>query len=130
MAARVPPGFEPSLRVVEEISQPPYATPVDHPAVPLLAQAMADAWGWTAQARPVERMRNAGSGPATLLAERAGAPVLFFGTGLPEDRWHGPDESVDLQTLLTGAAALAQFLSSLADGGARANDAEQMTPSK
>jgi acetylornithine deacetylase/succinyl-diaminopimelate desuccinylase-like protein len=61
-------------------------------------------------------MRNAGSGPVALLAEKADAPVLFFGTGLPEDRWHGPDESVDLDTLLTGASALALFWQRLADG--------------
>jgi acetylornithine deacetylase/succinyl-diaminopimelate desuccinylase-like protein len=50
-----------------------------------------------------------------LLAEKVGAPVLFFGTGLPEDRWHGPDESVDVETLLTGAAALALFWPRLAE---------------
>ena len=110
VAARVPTGFAHSLRVVEEISQPPYATPLDHPAVPVLAGAMTDAWE-----RAIPRMRNAGSGPAVLLAEKVGAPVLFFGTGLPEDRWHGPDESVDVETLLTGAAALALFWPRLAE---------------
>jgi acetylornithine deacetylase/succinyl-diaminopimelate desuccinylase-like protein len=111
VAARLPDGFEHELRIPEEISAPPYATPLDHPAVPLLRNAMADAWN-----RPIPHMRNAGSGPVALLAEKADAPVLFFGTGLPEDRWHGPDESVDLDTLLTGASALALFWQRLADG--------------
>jgi acetylornithine deacetylase/succinyl-diaminopimelate desuccinylase-like protein len=77
--------------------------------VSLLGEAMADAW-----ARPVGRMRNAGSGPVALLADRTAAPALFFGTGLPEDGWHGPDESVDVGMLLTGATALAMFWQRLA----------------
>ena len=79
------------LTIADTISQPPYATPAGHPAVESLAEAMSQAWG-----RPVGRMGNAGSGPAALLAERTGAPVLFFGTGLPEDRWHSSDESLQL----------------------------------
>lgn len=110
VAARVPDGFEHELRIVEKISAAPYAAPLDCPAVPLLADAMADAWG-----RPIGRMRNAGSGPVALLAEKVRAPVLFFGTGLPEDRWHGPDESVDLDMLITGATALALFWTRLAE---------------
>lgn len=116
IAARVPDGFAHELRIPEEISAPPYATPLEHPAVPLLSGAMADAWGGTARGRPIGRMRNAGSGPVALLADKARAPVLFFGTGLPEDRWHGPDESVDVDTLLTGATALALFWQRLAGG--------------
>ena len=65
---------------------------------------MAQAWR-----RPVGRMRNAGSAPTMLLAEAAHAPVVFFGTGLPEDRWHGPDESVDVDVLIKGAVTLALF---------------------
>jgi acetylornithine deacetylase/succinyl-diaminopimelate desuccinylase-like protein len=109
VAARVPEGCTYELRIPEQISAPPYATPPDHPAVSLLGEAMADAW-----ARPVGRMRNAGSGPVALLADRTAAPALFFGTGLPEDGWHGPDESVDVGMLLTGATALAMFWQRLA----------------
>jgi acetylornithine deacetylase/succinyl-diaminopimelate desuccinylase-like protein len=98
-----------SLTIADKISQPPYATPPDHPAIEILAEAMAAAWD-----RPVGRMGNAGSGPAVLLAERAGAPVLFFGTGLPEDRWHSNDESVDLKVLFNGAATMALFWPRLA----------------
>jgi acetylornithine deacetylase/succinyl-diaminopimelate desuccinylase-like protein len=60
-------------------------------------------------------MGNAGSGPGALLNERLDAPVVFFGTGLPDDHWHGPDESADLDVLLKGAATLAVFWRRLAE---------------
>ncbi|WP_433650141.1 M20/M25/M40 family metallo-hydrolase [Micromonospora zamorensis] len=97
------------LTVSEETAQEPYRTPPDHPAVAVLAEAMRDGFG-----RPVGQMANAGGGPAELLARKLDAPVLFFGTGLPEDRWHDSDESVAVDVLLAGAATLAQFWSRLA----------------
>jgi acetylornithine deacetylase/succinyl-diaminopimelate desuccinylase-like protein len=102
------------LDVAVEVAQPAYVTPPDHPALPLLADAMSAAFGVKAG-----WMRNAGSGPAVLLAESAGAPVLFFGTGLPEDRWHDSDESVHVDVLLAGAATMCLFWSALAAHGVR-----------
>jgi len=93
-----------SLTVASDVSQPAYVTPPDHPALPLLADAMSEAFGVRAG-----WMRNAGRGRAVLLAERVGAPVLFFGTGLPEDRWHDSDERVSIDVLLAGAATLASL---------------------
>jgi acetylornithine deacetylase/succinyl-diaminopimelate desuccinylase-like protein len=84
-----------------------YRTPEGHPAVEVLAGALTEAFG-----RPAGRMRNGGTGPAALLAERV-APVVFFGTGLPEDRWHDRDERADLDVLCRGAVALALFWLSL-----------------
>jgi acetylornithine deacetylase/succinyl-diaminopimelate desuccinylase-like protein len=101
-----------SLTVGGETGQPAYVTPPDHPALSLLADAMSAAFGAAAG-----RMRNGGSGPATLLERWAGAPVLFFGTGLPEDRWHDSDESVDVDVLLRGAATMALFWPALAAHG-------------
>ncbi|CCH19821.1 M20/M25/M40 family metallo-hydrolase [Micromonospora lupini] len=98
------------LTISEETAQEPYRTPADHPAVAVLAAAMSDGFG-----RPVGRMANAGGGPAELLARKLDAPVLFFGTGLPEDRWHDSDESVSVDVLLAGAATLARFWSRLAE---------------
>jgi acetylornithine deacetylase/succinyl-diaminopimelate desuccinylase-like protein len=54
-------------------------------------------------------MGNAGGGPAELLARTLDAPVLFFGTGLPEDRWHDSDERVSIEMLINGAATLAHL---------------------
>jgi acetylornithine deacetylase/succinyl-diaminopimelate desuccinylase-like protein len=44
-----------------------------------------------------------------------GAPVVFFGTGLPEDRWHDSDERVSVEVLVNGAATLAHLWQRLAD---------------
>jgi acetylornithine deacetylase/succinyl-diaminopimelate desuccinylase-like protein len=85
-------------------AEAPYRTP-DHPAVEALARAMAVGF----DADHVGRMGNGGGGPVDLLARRTGAPVLFFGTGLPDDRWHAPDEHVRLDVLERGAVTLAEF---------------------
>jgi acetylornithine deacetylase/succinyl-diaminopimelate desuccinylase-like protein len=45
----------------------------------------------------------------TALAEACAAPVLYFGTGLPEDGLHGADEHVRPDVLIKGAATLAAF---------------------
>jgi hypothetical protein len=37
--------------------------------------------------------------------------VLFFGTGLPEDRWHDRHESVHVDVPLAGAATMCLFSS-------------------
>jgi acetylornithine deacetylase/succinyl-diaminopimelate desuccinylase-like protein len=92
------------LTIVQQTAQEPYRTPEDHPAVAALAAAMQEGFG-----KPAGRMGNAGGGPAELLARVIDAPVLFFGTGLPEDRWHDSDERVSVEVLLNGAATLAFF---------------------
>jgi acetylornithine deacetylase/succinyl-diaminopimelate desuccinylase-like protein len=109
VAATMPPEVDYELRVPGTTDQPAYATPSGHPAIDLLQAAMSACWG-----RPAGRMGNAGSAPTALLAARTEAPVVFFGTGLPEDRWHTEDESAHVDTLLRGAATLAVFWTSLA----------------
>jgi acetylornithine deacetylase/succinyl-diaminopimelate desuccinylase-like protein len=97
------------LTIPEEIAQEPYRTPEDHPALDALAAAMHDGFGARAG-----RMGNAGGGPAELLARNLDAPLVFFGTGLPEDRWHDSDERVSIDVLLAGAATLAHLWPRLA----------------
>ncbi|SNY54545.1 M20/M25/M40 family metallo-hydrolase [Paractinoplanes atraurantiacus] len=97
------------LTISEETGQKPYATPPGHPAVDALAAAMEDGFG-----TPAGRMSDAGGGPAELLARLIEASVLYFGTGLPEDRWHDSDERTSVDVLLAGAATLASFWSRLA----------------
>lgn len=60
-------------------------------------------------APPRGRMGNAGGGAEDVLSTVIGAPVLFVGTGLPQDRWHSSDESIDVDALLTGAATIAHL---------------------
>jgi acetylornithine deacetylase/succinyl-diaminopimelate desuccinylase-like protein len=97
------------LTVSVESAQEPYLTPADLPALHVLHEAMTAGWGRTAG-----QMRNAGGAPATLLVDAAHAPLVFFGTGLPEDNWHDSDESVRLDVLRAGAATLAHFWTGLA----------------
>jgi acetylornithine deacetylase/succinyl-diaminopimelate desuccinylase-like protein len=95
--------------VAPETAQDPYRTPEGHPAVAALAEAMREGFG-----RPAGQMGNAGGGPAVLLSKSVGAPVVFFGTGLPEDRWHHSDERASIEVLLAGAATLAHLWERLA----------------
>jgi acetylornithine deacetylase/succinyl-diaminopimelate desuccinylase-like protein len=101
--------FDHELTLSDETAQEPYRTPEDHPAVTALAAAMQDGFGV-----PAGRMGNAGGGPAELLSRTLDAPVVFFGTGLPEDRWHDSDERVSVDVLLAGAATLAHLWPRLA----------------
>jgi acetylornithine deacetylase/succinyl-diaminopimelate desuccinylase-like protein len=97
------------LTVAEETMQEPYETPQDLPALEALAAAVEDGFGV-----PAGRMGNAGGGPAELLARQLDAPLLFFGVGLPEDRWHDSDERVSIDMLVNGAATLAYLWQRLA----------------
>ncbi|MEW2513725.1 hypothetical protein [Streptomyces sp. NPDC046870] len=63
-----------------------------HPA-PLTYEA---AMSRTVQ-RPAPRIRNGGGASAALPAEATHAPVLFNGTGRPEDHRHDCDEKAEVQ---------------------------------
>ncbi|QGQ20972.1 M20/M25/M40 family metallo-hydrolase [Cellulomonas sp. JZ18] len=105
VADRMGDGVRYELSVPVESGQEPYRTPDDLPALAVLRAAMADGF----RADEVGTMRNAGGSPASLLHGTTGAPVVFFGTGLPEDHWHDSDESVRVDMLHAGTATLASF---------------------
>lgn len=105
----MPEGVEYELTIPEASGQDPYVTP-DGPALDALVRAMEQGHA----AETAGRMGNAGGGPAALLAETFRAPVVFIGTGLPEDHWHSSDESVDVRMLLDGAASIAHLWNELA----------------
>ncbi|MCB5179196.1 M20/M25/M40 family metallo-hydrolase [Streptomyces sp. SMC 277] len=102
------PGFGYRLEVSPTISDP-YRTPPDHPALAALTRAVGHAYG-----APPRLIGNGGAAPAAQLARACAAPVLFFGTGLPGDRWHGPDERAETAALGLGVRALARFFEELA----------------
>jgi acetylornithine deacetylase/succinyl-diaminopimelate desuccinylase-like protein len=108
--AQLADGFRYTLSISDTATEP-YRTPAGHWALGVLAEAMAIGFD-----RPVGRMGNGGGGPAELLARKLDAPVVFFGTGLPEDRWHDSDESVAIDVLLAGAATLAAFWTAVGPG--------------
>ncbi|PZE75695.1 M20/M25/M40 family metallo-hydrolase [Curtobacterium sp. MCBD17_019] len=96
------------LSIPEESGQDPYVTP-SGPALDALDRAMARGHGTPTAGR----MGNAGGGPAELLGRELDVPVLFVGTGLPEDHWHSSDESIDLEMLVAGAASIAHLWTEL-----------------
>jgi acetylornithine deacetylase/succinyl-diaminopimelate desuccinylase-like protein len=104
VADNLPDGVEHELTVSMDSAQEPYETPADLPELDMLAEAMREGFGTTPG-----RMGNAGGGPADWIVQALGAPLLFFGTGLPEDRWHDDDERTTVDVLVNGAATLAAF---------------------
>jgi acetylornithine deacetylase/succinyl-diaminopimelate desuccinylase-like protein len=103
-AEQMPDTVRYELQVAEETGQEPYITPAG-PALDALVEASAAGHGNDVAGR----MGNAGGGPAELLARVLDAPVIFVGTGLPEDHWHASDESIRIDTLLDGAATIAHL---------------------
>lgn len=114
IAARMPDSVDYELEIEEDIAQDAYVTP-DEGLVEILEEALARGYG----APPAGRLGNAGGGPAEVLSSVIGAPVLFIGTGLPEDHWHSADESIDVGALLAGAASIAHLWDQLARASER-----------
>jgi acetylornithine deacetylase/succinyl-diaminopimelate desuccinylase-like protein len=106
VAARVPPGVE--VTITAEGGVAPARTPIDHPATQALAGAVEAVWGkaplWT---------REGGSGPEEALGRVLGAPVLFLGVGLPDDRIHAPNERMVMDQFWKGLLAAAELLERL-----------------
>jgi acetylornithine deacetylase/succinyl-diaminopimelate desuccinylase-like protein len=83
----------------------PLLTPVDHPSVRILCEAMNNVWG----KQPLFT-RSGGSGPEEGLGRILGAPVIFLGVGLPEDNYHAPNERLELDQLWKGIVAAGELL--------------------
>lgn len=92
----------------------PLLTPVDHPAVRILSQAIEDVWG----KQPLF-MRSGGSGPEEGLGRVLEAPVIFLGVGLPDDNYHAPNERLELGQLWRGIVAAGELLLGLPSLGAK-----------
>ena len=108
VAAACPPGISAEV-IAEDAGVRPCLTPLDAPELQAAARAMGRAFG-----KEVLFTREGGSGPEADLAEILGAPVIFFGVGLPDDRIHAPNERVVIPMLMTGAAAIAYLWDELA----------------
>jgi acetylornithine deacetylase/succinyl-diaminopimelate desuccinylase-like protein len=86
----------------------PLLTPVDHPTVRILCDAIERVWG----TRPLFE-RSGGSGPEETMGRVLGAPVTFLGVGLPDDNFHAPNESLELDQLWRGVLAAGEVLTDL-----------------
>jgi acetylornithine deacetylase/succinyl-diaminopimelate desuccinylase-like protein len=108
LAARAPAGVR--VDVHFESGVRPCLTPVEHPANQAVIGAMTKTFG-----QEVLLTREGGSGPEADLAEVLAAPVVFLGVGLPDDRFHAPNERAVLDQLYAGAEAAAYLWSDLAE---------------
>jgi acetylornithine deacetylase/succinyl-diaminopimelate desuccinylase-like protein len=103
VAAHLPPGV--SATVVPEGGVAPALTPVDHPAMGALVRAIERVWGTA----PLFT-RSGGSGPEEALGRVLGAPVLFLGIALPDDRFHAPNERMVMSQFWKGLLAAGELL--------------------
>ncbi|MET0740119.1 MAG: dipeptidase [Candidatus Nanopelagicales bacterium] len=85
-------------------------TPIDHPAVEAVRRVMSRAY----DGANVLVTREGGSGPEADLATILDTPVVFLGVAVNEDRFHAPDESVEVDRLLRGAEAAAYLWEDMA----------------
>ncbi|RKT52702.1 M20/M25/M40 family metallo-hydrolase [Saccharothrix australiensis] len=103
VAAHTPPGLHAEVIPLGD-GAPPYAADVAHPAVGALKDAVEAAFD-----QPVRFSRTGGSGPAAILHDRLGVPVVYLGATLPDDHIHAPNERVVVPLLLRGAEAAARL---------------------
>ena len=112
LAERVPDGVD--LQVARLGGVAPALTPAEHPAVGALCDAIERVWG----KRPLFT-REGGSGPEEALGRVLAAPVLFLGVGLPDDRFHAPDERMVMDQFWKGLLAAGELWHDLARTGVR-----------
>ncbi len=110
LAVHVPDGV--GVTVTPEGGVAPAMTPVDHPALRALVRAIERVWG-----RPPLFTRSGGSGPEEALGRVLGAPVLFLGIALPDDRYHAPNERMVMDQFWKGLLAAGELLAELGPRG-------------
>lgn len=102
LPAQVPDGVDVSVQQLGGVA--PALTPVDHPAVAALSAAVERVWG----KRPLFT-REGGSGPEEALGRVLQAPVLYLGVGLPDDRYHAPNERMVMDQFWKGLLAAGEL---------------------
>ncbi|MEU5693743.1 M20/M25/M40 family metallo-hydrolase [Actinosynnema sp. NPDC020468] len=103
VAEHTPPGIRSEV-IPRGDGVPPYAVDINHPAVVALREVVE-----AALEQPVRFARSGGSGPAAVLHQSLGVPVVYLGVTLPDDRVHAPNERVVVSQLLRGAEAAARL---------------------
>ncbi|MDQ1436826.1 MAG: hypothetical protein QOK43_455 [Acidimicrobiaceae bacterium] len=87
----------------------PALTPADHPAVGALRTAIGRVFGTA----PL-LTREGGSGPEEALGRVLDAPVLYLGVGLPDDRFHAPNERMIMDMFWKGLLSAGELWAELA----------------
>jgi acetylornithine deacetylase/succinyl-diaminopimelate desuccinylase-like protein len=99
---RVPDGVDVEVREVGGVA--PALTPVDHPYIGALSRAIERVWG-----KAPLFTREGGSGPEEALGRVLEAPVLYLGIGLPDDRFHAPNERMVMDQFWRGLLAAGEL---------------------
>lgn len=102
LRGRVPEGID--VEIVPQGAVAPAITPADHPAVGALCRAVERVWGTA----PLFT-REGGSGPEEALGRVLEAPVLYLGVGLPDDRFHAPNERLLMDQFWKGLLAAGEL---------------------
>ncbi len=108
LRASVPAGVEVEVTPVGGVA--PALTPADHPAVAALCRAIGRVWG-----KEPLFTRIGGSGPEEALGRVLGAPVLYLGVALPDDRFHAPNERMIMGQFWKGLLAAGELWRELAE---------------
>jgi acetylornithine deacetylase/succinyl-diaminopimelate desuccinylase-like protein len=87
----------------------PALTDVHHPAVGALRRAIGRVFG-----KEPLLTREGGSGPEEALGRVLGAPVLYLGVGLPDDRFHAPNERMIMDMFWKGLLSAGELWHELA----------------
>ena len=108
---RCAPGVR--LRIERSGGHPATIVPPDSPYLHAASRALRQAFG----AEPVLTRMGGSIGVVPAFGRALGAPVVLMGFGLPADRIHSPDESLDLGQYDRGQRALAAYWLELAAMG-------------
>jgi acetylornithine deacetylase/succinyl-diaminopimelate desuccinylase-like protein len=105
---QIGPGVEVVIRPGGAVA--PALTPIDHPAMTALRRAIERVWHI-----PPLFTREGGSGPEEALGRVLDAPVLYLGISLPDDRYHAPNEKMDMDQFWKGLLTAGELLHELGE---------------
>jgi acetylornithine deacetylase/succinyl-diaminopimelate desuccinylase-like protein len=88
---------------------PPSRTPVDHPAVRMVAECAREVYGRPQRIFPM----SGGSGPAHYFRKHLGVPVLTAGVGYLGSNIHAPNEHIRLADFRNGIRHTARIMANL-----------------
>jgi acetylornithine deacetylase/succinyl-diaminopimelate desuccinylase-like protein len=116
VAAHVRAQPAPGARVTvhpDQARAPAYTIPASHPAIRAATEALESVY----PGRPVLRVRNPGTVPATAMFEQLlGVKTLFFAFSTADEKLHAPNEFLRVRRLREGMRAWEQLLRRLAAG--------------
>ncbi len=109
---RAPAGLTTTVEVVSRGRW--VSAPADHPALGAAGRAVEAVWG-----RAPSLVREGGSiPPVAAIAAELGRACVLFGVGLPDDRFHAPNERLRLEQLHRGTRAAVRLWDELGTLGA------------